>query len=81
MWPFKKQAEVEKEAARRVAAAAKPTPSLEDWAKDSGREDTQVVATAVQTCHNSIRESAKNLTSTTKSLREIAAIPLQARRA
>ena len=80
MWPFTKY-DVEAEAAKRVAAVAKPAPTLEDWGKDAGREDTQIVATAVQACHNSIRESAKNLTSSSKSLREIAAIPLQPRRA
>ena len=80
MWPFTKY-DVEAEAAKRVAAAAKPAPTLEDWAKDSGREDTQIVATAVKTCHDSVRDSVKNLTASTKSLREIAAIPLQPRRA
>ena len=80
MWPFTKH-DVEKEAAKRVAAAAKPAPSLEDWVKNARREDTQIVATAVQTCHDSVRESTKHLTATSKSLREIAAIPLQPRRA
>ena len=79
MWPFKKT-DVAKEAKRRVEAVAKPVPSLEGW-EQSGREDTQVVATAVQTCHNSIRESTKNVSASTKSLREIAKIPLQPRRA
>lgn len=78
MWPFKKQSEIEAEAARRVAAVEKPLPSLDNW--NEGREDTQVVATAVRECHDSIRREVTRLTRSTKSLREIASIPLQPRR-